>query len=252
MGSFPSFDELQIHFDIHGSGPPVLLIHSFGFDSELWVGCGVVEGLTTAGRTAITIDLRGHGRSDRPHEASRYGAAALARDVVALLDHLALGATDLVSYSLGSYVALRVLQLDRRIRAAVLGGVGGDVLDHRRPDPSLFPVAPDRATATAWMDRYFPYLGDRIHRGVADPQALVEVQRAGCIPDDKDFNMVTAAVLLLIGSRDDDPQPLAAAMPRAQVQTLDADHATTMDHPNFTTSIVSFLNQGELPPAVDH
>jgi hypothetical protein len=64
-----------------------------------------------------------------------------------------------------------------------------------------------------------------------------------------DLGSISASVLLVSGIRDDDPQPLADVIPGAEVLLIDADHATTMNHPAFATAITSFL--GARAPAGD-
>jgi len=128
MPAFESFDGLRQQYAVLRSGPPVVLLHSFPFDSRIWTATGVVPAIAAAGRTAIALDRRGHGQSDKPHDPAAYANNAAARDVSRLLDHLDLRSADLLGYSLGSHVGLRVLQDEPRIRRAVLGGVGADVL----------------------------------------------------------------------------------------------------------------------------
>ena len=129
MPAFDSFDGLRLHYEVSGSGMPIVLLHSFPFDSRVWTGTGVLPALVAAGRTTITLDRRGHGQSDKPHDPAAYSNNAAARDVSCLLDQLGPPSVDLLTYSLGSHVGLRVLQDEQRIRRAVLGGVGPGVLE---------------------------------------------------------------------------------------------------------------------------
>ena len=239
--TFIASDGLTLRYGVGGDGPPVVLVHSFGFDSELWVGCGVVDALQRAGRSTIGLDGRGHGRSDKPADSHRYGADRMARDIEELLDHLGLTEIDLVSFSMGSFVALRLLQTDRRVHRAVLSGVGSAALRPRLFDTDGLPPAPSHEEALALLSQLTPYLTPRLHDGRSDARALVALLRAGFSPPDKNFDSVTASVLLLAGTRDDDPTPLATVIPRCEVQRVDADHAGTMEHPEFVPSIVNFV-----------
>ena len=49
-------------------------------------------------------DLRGHGKSGKPHEQALYGYATLSRDVVHLMDHLGIERADLMGYSMGAFM----------------------------------------------------------------------------------------------------------------------------------------------------
>lgn len=241
MSTFETFDGLTLHYDTQGSGAPVVLLHSFGFDARLWMDSPLVPALVESGRRTIAPDARGHGRSDKPHVTGRYGVDAMARDVISLLDHLAVDAVDLVSYSMGSFVALRLLQIDPRVRLAVLGGVGAAALKPHLFGPADIPGRDDVDAVRDLVTSLAPHLTRRVEAGEADARALLEVLRGGFSPRDKDFAVVTASVLLISGTDDDDPSPLAAALPHAQVHLVDGDHASAMEHPDFTSTIVEFL-----------
>ena len=53
--------------------PPVLLVHGFASNATVtWEGTGWVQALAEAGRAVITVDLRGHGESDKPVDGQSY------------------------------------------------------------------------------------------------------------------------------------------------------------------------------------
>lgn len=100
----------------YGSGPPLLLIHG------LMVSGGMFESVIArfaAHRRVIVPDLRGHGLSrDLPPP---YDAAHMAADLAALLDHLGIGAADVLGYSQGGAVAQQfALDFPARCRRLVL------------------------------------------------------------------------------------------------------------------------------------
>ena len=99
-----------IHYEVHGSGLPVLLLHgicvSFSGNFGAW---GWIERLTARGLRVIGMDFRGHGKSAKSHDPKDYGFENLSSDVLALLDYLAIEKASLVGYSLGSAVALQLL-----------------------------------------------------------------------------------------------------------------------------------------------
>lgn len=103
------------------SGPsPVLLLHGFASDSRrTWGDSGWLRALTETGY--VTMDLRGHGQSDKP--ATGYSPAELARDAIAVLDAVDLSTVDVVTYSMGGLVAWELAKLGR-VRRMVLGGIG--------------------------------------------------------------------------------------------------------------------------------
>ncbi len=67
--------------------------------------------LATAGAHVVTLDLLGHGRSDRPADPARYSIPAFGRQVVALLDELGIDQAVIGGTSLGANVALEVADL---------------------------------------------------------------------------------------------------------------------------------------------
>src|SRR5205085_8631920 len=78
---------VKIRYVDVGRGEPVVLIH--GFSSSLdanWGTLGTIGKLSKEFRV-IAFDVRGHGKSDKPHDAGSYGLAVV-EDITNLLDHL--------------------------------------------------------------------------------------------------------------------------------------------------------------------
>jgi pimeloyl-ACP methyl ester carboxylesterase len=113
---------LAIHYELEGSGPPLVLLHGGFTSSELWRLDGYVEGLRDDHR-CILIDLRGHGQSDKPHEPDAYRSSLMASDVIAVLDELGLASAALCGFSLGANTALRVAACHPE-RVAAIAAIG--------------------------------------------------------------------------------------------------------------------------------
>jgi pimeloyl-ACP methyl ester carboxylesterase len=111
----------RIRYVDQGAGAPVVLLHGFtGTIERSWVGTGVLHDLARDYRV-VALDLRGHGRSDKPHEPKAY--EELGADVIRLLDHLRIGKAHGVGYSLGGIILARLLVTHpERFASAVLGG----------------------------------------------------------------------------------------------------------------------------------
>src|SRR5947209_9838012 len=76
---------VKIRYVVEGSGEPVLLIHGFTVDLDRqWRAPGLIAALTKDHKV-IAYDNRGHGKSDKPHEAKQYGLEMI-EDAVRLLD----------------------------------------------------------------------------------------------------------------------------------------------------------------------
>src|SRR5262245_3486683 len=116
-----SSDGVPIAYTVVGAGAAVVLLHGFTETAASWQEAGYLERLLAAGRQVVLIDCRGHGGSGKPHEAAAYSGDRWARDVVAVLDALDIGAADLIGYSMGGVIALTTaLRFPERVRRLVV------------------------------------------------------------------------------------------------------------------------------------
>jgi pimeloyl-ACP methyl ester carboxylesterase len=93
---------LQLYYEIHGEGQPLILLHGGLGATEMFAG---MLPLLAARRQVIAADLQAHGRTadiDRPMKYE-----AMADDIAALMKHLEIAKADALGYSLGAGVALR-------------------------------------------------------------------------------------------------------------------------------------------------
>ena len=98
---------VRLRYVEQGQGPAIVLMHGYtGTLDRHFLANGVFANLAKDHR-AIAIDLRGHGKSGKPHEPTAYGEE-FARDVVRLLDHLKIQRAHVLGYSLGAFIAGRV------------------------------------------------------------------------------------------------------------------------------------------------
>jgi pimeloyl-ACP methyl ester carboxylesterase len=140
---------VQLHYEVHGTGAPVLLLHGIVASFERnYAMFGWVESLTQRGLQVIGLDFRGHGHSDQPTRADAYGVENLASDVMALLDHLQLKQAMLVGYSLGTAIALHLLHTyPARFTRGVLVATGDGLLGF--PPYDFAQLMPQLATVLA-------------------------------------------------------------------------------------------------------
>lgn len=96
-------DGCTLHYEEYGQGSPLVLLHGLGSSCLDWEM--QVPALSRHYRV-ILMDVRGHGRSDKPHE--RYSIAGFSADLLALIEHLALERIHLVGLSMGGMIAFQL------------------------------------------------------------------------------------------------------------------------------------------------
>ncbi|MDO4098554.1 alpha/beta fold hydrolase [Clavibacter michiganensis] len=237
---------------------PVVLVHGTALSQAIWRGFGWVRALSPT-RPVITLDLRGHGRSDTPHEPAAYAMDLMVADVVAVLDAIGASVVHHVGYSLGARVgfSLAAAHPDRLVSTSSLGGSprsGVGVFDR-----VFFPGCIDALEAggmpgflEAW-ERHSGHPVDSATRGAFladDARALAaymrESERDAGVPD-----AVVAGspvpLLLVAGTRD--PERLRAAhhvkalRPDAPlVELAGATHADTPRHPDALPAVAAFID----------
>jgi pimeloyl-ACP methyl ester carboxylesterase len=117
-----SVNGVRLHYDEFGTGEPVLLVAGSGASGRVW-RTHQVPALTAAGFRAITLDNRGVPPSETPAHLS---VRAMAADLAALIEALAIGPCRVVGVSLGSIVLQELLvERPELVSAAVLMATRG-------------------------------------------------------------------------------------------------------------------------------
>ena len=230
-------------------GPIVVLHHGFASDAQSnWAGPGIVEALLQAGRSVLTVDARGHGQADKPHDADRYGEQRMALDLLELLESLGLSRVDLFGYSMGAVVSLIVASTSDMVRRLVVGGVGEGIIecggvDTRRVGRDAIvqallaaDVAAVEHPGAAAFRMFAEYTG-------ADLKALAGQARSlHCEAIALDH--ISAPTLVLAGEADvlaANPQRLADAIAGAECRVLPGDHLTVIRQPALAAAVIDFL-----------
>ena len=301
MKTFTSFDGIRIAYHDEGEGPAVVLLHGGYVDGlgqfgeferilpiheklqemfrEVFGGAlplpnpplegrpGVVRSLLAAGARTILPDMRGFGASDKPREKGAYANSAMARDVIALIQHLSLDSADVIGFSMGAGTALRLLMLrPPQVKSAILAGIGDYVIEETVMEfPKNWPVpdsVPRPITARVWTEEGAKILekGELVPGHLAsanliaarvtgaDPKVLAAVLRGALmetLPADG-FQGVAIPVLILNGKGDAANQKIAGlmkAIPTASAGDCEGDHHSTPYQPTFQQAIVEFLKR---------
>ncbi|GMO20988.1 alpha/beta fold hydrolase [Bradyrhizobium sp. TM233] len=96
-------DGVNIYYEVHGDGPPLLLTHGYSSTSAMWQG--QVDALAKDHKL-ILWDMRGHGQSDYPDDPSAYSEALTVGDMAAILDAVGAERAIIGGLSLGGYMSL--------------------------------------------------------------------------------------------------------------------------------------------------
>ncbi|HEX4188315.1 MAG TPA: alpha/beta hydrolase [Solirubrobacteraceae bacterium] len=98
---------------------PLILLHGLLLSQEMHRP--LAEDLAARGNRVITVDLLGHGSSDRPRDMWRYSMAFYGEQIVALMDHLEIDEAVVMGTSLGANAALEVAaSRPERLRGLVI------------------------------------------------------------------------------------------------------------------------------------
>jgi pimeloyl-ACP methyl ester carboxylesterase len=101
------------------SSRPLILLHGLLLSQEMH--SPLAEDLAARGNRVITLDLLGHGSSDRPRDMWRYSMVSYGKQVVALMDHLKIEQAAVMGTSLGANAALEVASsAPERLRGLVI------------------------------------------------------------------------------------------------------------------------------------
>jgi pimeloyl-ACP methyl ester carboxylesterase len=252
----------KIHYTVDGKGEPVILIHGYAASiAANWGAPGIIKGLSESYQV-IAIDNRGHGQSDKPHEAADYGIKMI-DDVIRLMDHLKIKKAHIVGYSMGGFITeILLTEHPNRLLTATLGGAGWNLPnDHTQTDllnhladslenglgigpliVALNPVGAPPPTPQA-IDAT-----NKMFLSANDPLALAAVARGmGYFPPVTEAKIRSnkIPVLALIGEVD----PLKAGvdrlngmMPHLKIVVIPgANHLTAFANPLFLSSLKSFL-----------
>lgn len=239
-GYYASFDGIRIYYEVAGKGSPVVLIHGFIVNGESWKRVPLYNDLLKAGYQVISMDLRGNGRSDKPHQAEAYANDAEAKDVMGLLDHLHIKTCKVIGYSRGSIITARLLLLDKRIKSAVMGGMGDGFTDPQWPRRIMFYKALSGEPVKE-LESMVNYVKSTPS---LDQQALAFLQKEQPSVTPDQLAGVRQPVLLIDGDNDPDngsPQKLEKMIPHARLQIIPGDHGSTLRSQLFSDTIIQFL-----------
>lgn len=258
---------IRIHYTDQGSGTPIILVHGFAVQGDLnwrWPGC--VRKLLRSGYRVITLDVRGHGKSERPHDPEAYGAH-LSDDVVRLMDHLGIAKAHLAGYSMGGFITLKTIaRHPDRLLSGIICAAGWGVLDDETRalfESIVRSIDEKRAfdPITHWLDpnkratKLQCALANFFMSNSNDLPAIVNVFRTfdQLVVEESALRSNTVPALTLVGSRDgirEASDRLPGVMANHELVYIPGgDHITTVVHPLFMKQMLAFLKQQDAASA---
>lgn len=257
-------DGIRIAYRVQGDGPAIVMVHGTALSQAIWRGFGYVREFETD-FTTITLDLRGHGRSDKPHERSAYTAESMVSDVLAVLDTVGIDRAHYLGYSLGGRVGFS-LAVGHPQRMLSLVSAGGSPRNNRGTfDRVFFPGCIDALEAggmSGFLDGWERSgavldITTRAAFNANDALALAAYMRESendpGVPDAA-LTGIRLPTLLMVGSNDSERLRAARAalevMSSATLRVLDgATHGGTLRHSDARPAIREFLTS---VPRPDH
>lgn len=242
--------DVGIAFEVLGEGPPLVLVHGFASSRTMnWKTPGWYGALTAAGRQAIALDVRGHGESSKPHDRRYYEEGELAHDIVRLLDHLGHEQADVMGYSMGGFITMRLLHDHHaRVRRAIIAGVGENYFGRGVMETDAIAAgmrAKDAREVTGDVPRLFRLFAEQ---GKNDLEAL-----ANCMTRDRrsftfdEMRHVDTPLLLVVGERDTITGPvgqLASMVSNSRLEVVPGrDHMTTVGDKAYKVAVLRFLQE---------
>lgn len=246
-----SVNGAEIFYADQGEGDGVVLVHGFAASTqENWVKAGWSQMLTRANRRVVSVDLRGHGHSSKPHDPSAYSISLMAQDVLGVVEHLQIKKPDLIGFSLGARVVFELLiQRGDRFLLGVACGVGEALMD---PKVERDPEAGAKAMEAASVDDVADDMAKRFRLFAEaqgqDLKALAAVSRglAATPPWAAErLSRIKNEMLIVAGSGDDlagAPEGLARVFPNAKAKRIPGcGHMDCLTQPMFKAAVMDFL-----------
>lgn len=241
---------------------PMILVHGLLLSQKMHRP--LAEDLAAKGNRVITVDLLGHGESDRPRDMWRYSMYSFGEQLVALMDHLQIDQAVVMGTSLGANASLQVAATaPERLRGMI---VEMPVLDNALlasaltftpilvaltfGEPLMKLVA---RTTRAIPRRLLPYYGnvvlDLVRQDPGPGGALLQGLFFGRIAPHRNERRTFKTPTLVLGHRRDPVHPfsdagmLAEELPDAQLIEADSLVELRLKPERLTDEIAAFLDE---------
>lgn len=223
MASF-THDGFRLAYTEYGEGPrTVVLVHGLLLSQRMQQP--LARALAERGNRVITLDVLGHGKSDRPRDMWRYSMTFFGEQVIGLLDHLELDEAVIAGTSLGANVTLEAAAVaPDRVRGMV---IEMPVLDHAllgcalafTPLMTALTFGEPLMRGLSWLTRQIPDRGpellqiglDTVRQDPAPSAAILQGLFFGRVAPHRSIRRTLSAPSLVIGHRRDPVHPFSDA-----------------------------------------
>ena len=245
-GSFAAPDGVRLVWHEIGEAEAgtLVLLHGLFSDADTnWIRFGHAAAIAERGFRVIMPDLRGHGESERPHEARAYPPDILADDAAALIAHLELQEYDLGGYSLGGRTSVRMVVLGAQPRRLVVAGMGLQGLLATGPRAEHFKailrgLGMHARGSPEWMAEAF------LKTTGGDPAALLPLLDSFVDTSEEALRAIARPTLVVSGAEDNDngsAEALARLLPQGIYVEIPGNHMSAVTKPDLGVAIADFL-----------
>lgn len=121
---FVDNEGVRIFYELEGEGYPLVIHHGLTGDPDSWREAGYIKPLAEKYQL-ILLNVRGHGKSDKPHNPEAYVMETMVSDLTSILDELGYDKAHFFGYSLGGRVGLAIGKYaPDRFSSLIIGGMG--------------------------------------------------------------------------------------------------------------------------------
>jgi len=245
---------------------PLIIVHGVLLSQEM--NRPLAKDLAARGNRVITVDLLGHGQSDRPRDMWRYSMGIFARQVIGLMDHLEIEEAVVMGTSLGANTALEIASVaPERLRGMV---IEMPVLDNALlwsalfftpqlvaltfGEPLMKLIAHGARAVPRWLlPHYGNVMLDLIRQEPGPSGALLQGLFFGRIAPHRDERRTFEAPALVLGHHRDPVHPfsdagmLAKELPNGRLLEADSLMELRMHPERLTGEIADFLDEAWKP-----
>lgn len=233
---------IDMHYAVYGESgdTPILMIHGGLAHGDIWAA--QVADLS-ADYKVVVADTRGHGRST--NDGSEYSYDLLAKDYLALLDHLEIDKVHLVGWSDGANIGYVISQSDPDRLASHFAHAGNVTLDGIDPGAETNPVfgtyvgmmAKDYAALSSTPDGFDAFVGGVVKMWGTEKPGGLEALKSVTVPTLVVQSEHDEAILMTHSEQ------IAASIPDAKLLVLDdVSHFATYQAPEqYSAAIRDFI-----------